>query len=74
MIKSKKPRKGDPEDKPVVRYTIASYYHDVYGIRLRYPKMPIVFIGKKEWYPMEFLTQALAKTTGANNSDQVRGV
>jgi|GEM_PF-4217050 len=67
-------RIGEPEGTPVIQYTIASYYEKVYGIRLRYSKMPIVFIGKKEWYPMEFLTQALAKTTGANNSDQVKGV
>jgi hypothetical protein len=69
-----RPRKGEPEDTPVIRHTLASYYEQAYGIKLRYPKMPIVFIGKKEWYPMEFMTQALAKTSGANNGDQVRGV
>ena len=69
-----KPRKGEPEDTPVIRHTIASYFEAAYGIRLKFPHMPIVFIGKKEWYPMEFIFQAQSKTSGANNGDQVRGV
>jgi hypothetical protein len=33
--------------------------------------MPVVFIGKKEWYPIEFSYQALAPTKGANETHDV---
>jgi hypothetical protein len=32
-----RPRKGEPEDTPVIRHTIASYFREAYGITLRYP-------------------------------------
>ena len=36
--------------------------------------MPAVFIGKKEWFPIEFLTQAFGKAKDANSTDHVRSI
>lgn len=64
-----------PPPPPPVTHTIASYYLEAYGIRLRYPKMPLIKIGRIRirgqfvdlWFPIEFFTQAFGKTRDADN-------
>eukprot|EP00559_Dactyliosolen_fragilissimus_P005779 CAMPEP_0184858258 /NCGR_PEP_ID=MMETSP0580-20130426/3389_1 /TAXON_ID=1118495 /ORGANISM="Dactyliosolen fragilissimus" /LENGTH=1354 /DNA_ID=CAMNT_0027354333 /DNA_START=16 /DNA_END=4080 /DNA_ORIENTATION=+ len=68
-----KPR-GSAEDAPVVKHTVASYYREKYRLNLRYPKLPIVYVGKDGWFPVEFLLQAYDKMKGSNLPDQVKGV
>merc|ERR1740121_1701078 len=36
--------------------------------------MPAVFIGKKEWFPIEFLSQAFGKAKDANSTEHVRSI
>lgn len=54
--------------------TVPEYFLEVYNIKLQYPHLPLVFIGKNEWYPIEFLYQGFAKMKGANSSSQVSAV
>ena len=64
-----------PPPPPPVTHTPASYYYEKYGIRLRYPNMPVVKIDRKrrgntffdEWFPIEFLSQEFGKTRDADN-------
>lgn len=58
------------EEKPIV-LSIAQYFDVKYGIKLRYPKLPIVHIGDKNWYPIEFLYQAFERTKDANSPTHV---
>ena len=44
-------RPGEEPPPPII-HTVASYFEAAHGIKLKYPKMPILFIGKKEWYPI----------------------
>ena len=39
---------------------------------LKIPKMPIVFLGNKEWFPIEFLAQCFGKMKGANSTEHVK--
>ena len=46
----KKKENGNQEEVPsgeVQRYTVADYYKSKYGITLKYPKMPIIYVGRK---------------------------
>ena len=62
-------RKRVEDGVPPKIYTVASYFKEKYNITLKYPKMPIVFLGNKEWFPMEFLYQNFGKMRGANSQD-----
>ena len=58
--------------------TVAEYFRDRYGITLRYPKMPIVYIYKVRkqggvWLPIEFVFQAFAKSK-ENSNEMVKNV
>lgn len=55
-------------------HTVASYYRTKYGIQLRYPHLPIVNIGKKNYFPLEFLYRAGGKTKGENSNERVQSV
>jgi hypothetical protein len=58
--------KGDPEDQPGEIITIERYFLLKYKMKLRYPKMPIVFLSdrkEKGWFPIEFLFQAWGQGT-----------
>lgn len=51
--------------------TVASYFENRYGIRLKYPSMPIIYvddISKRGggWYPIELVYQAFAKAKDNN--------
>ena len=59
-------------EQPVV-HTVASYFWTKYGIRLKYPKMPIVHTSEG-YYPIELLFQAQDKVFGANDSEKVKDV
>ena len=67
-------KKGDDESKPLKEYTIVSYFRERYRIEIKYPKMPIVFLGDKEWFPIEFLFQSFGKMKAANSPQQVNAV
>ena len=64
-----------PPPPPPVTHTVASYFYENYGIRLRYPKMPLIKTGRyrtrdgfvDEWFPVEFLSQEFGKTRDADN-------
>ena len=64
-----------PPPPPPVTHTVASYFYENYGIRLRYPKMPLIKTGRvktrdgfvDEWFPLEFLSQEFGKTRDADN-------
>ena len=67
---------GDaPPPPPLVTHTVASYFYENYGIRLRYPKMPLIKTGRvktrngfvDEWFPIEFISQEFGKTRDADN-------
>ena len=55
-------------------YTVFSYYKERYNVALRYPKMPLIFLGNKEWFPIEFLSQSFGKMRAANKPEQVKAV
>lgn len=63
-----------PPPPPPVTHTVASYFLDRYGIRLQYPKMPLICTGKRrgveEWFPIEFFFQAFGKTKDATDKLQ----
>jgi hypothetical protein len=67
-------RKREDDGVPPKKYTVYSYNKERYGITLRYPKMPIVFLGNKEWFPIEFLFQSFGKMRAANSPEQVKAV
>ena len=69
-FEEKNPKDGVPPK----NYTVFSYNKERYNIILKYPKMPIVFLGNREWFPIEFLYQAFGKTKGANSREHVAGV
>ena len=64
-----------PPPPPPVTHTAASYFYEKYGIRLRYPNMPLIKTGRfrtrdgfvDEWFPIEFLSQEFGKTRDADN-------
>lgn len=58
------------EEEPVI-LNVAQYFEQRHGIKLRYPKLPIVHIGEKNWYPIEFLYQAFERTKDANSPTHV---
>lgn len=62
--------KGEAE-KPV---TVAEYFRERYAIRLNYPCMPILCIGKPGWLPIELLFQAFSKMRDANSDAQKNAV
>ena len=56
--------------------TVAEFFKDRYGITLRYPKMPIVYIYKVRnqcgvWLPIELVSQAYSKSK-ENSNDMVK--
>jgi len=61
-------------DQQAIKITVAEYFWKRYGIKLRYPRMPLVSIGKREWFPVEFLFQAFGKMKGANSDSQKNAV
>jgi hypothetical protein len=67
-------RKREDDGVPPKKYTVYSYNKERYGITLRYPKMPIVFLGNKEWFPVEFLFQSFGKIKAANSPEQKKAV
>ena len=62
------------EDDGAKQYTVYSYFKERYNITLKFPKMPIVFLGNNEWFPIEFLSQSFGKMRAANSPDQVKAV
>ncbi|KAJ9122250.1 hypothetical protein QFC22_001670 [Naganishia vaughanmartiniae] len=40
---------------PDVMTNLAAYFHNVYGRELRYPRLPCVVYGKKNYVPLEFV-------------------
>ena len=67
-------REGEDDGIPPKEYSVYSYFIERYGITLKYPKMPIVFLGNKEWFPIEFLSQCFGKMKAANSDDQKKAV
>jgi len=62
-----------------VTYTVYSYFQEKYGIRLKYPKMPMICTGKGrgrvyEWFPVELLFQSFGKMKNTNEPQQVQDV
>ncbi len=66
--------KGADESAPPKKHTVQSYFKEAYNITLQYPKMPLVFVGEREWFPMEFLFQSFGKMKAANSPEQVNAV
>jgi len=50
---------------------VAEYFEEKYGIKLEYPDLPIIHIGKGEWYPLEFFSVAQDKAKGHNDPGAV---
>ena len=67
-------RKREDDGVPPKKYTVFSYNKERYNIVLQFPKMPIVFLGNKEWYPIEFLYQSFGKMKAANTPEHVKAV
>ncbi len=67
-------RKRVDDGVPPKVYSVFSYFRERYGYTLRFPKMPIVFLGNKEWFPIEFLSQSFGKMKNANTPEQVDAV
>jgi hypothetical protein len=47
--------------------TVAAYFENRYGVKLKYPNMPIIYVDDISkhgggWYPIEFAYQAFAKS------------
>lgn len=59
---------------PARIFTVASYFFERYKKRLRFPKMPIIFLGNKEWFPVEFLFQSFGKMKNAGTTEQKNAV
>ena len=68
--------KSDNEDTgiPSRKYTVYTYNKERYDLTLKFPKMPIVFLGNKEWFPLEFLYQTFGKMRAANSPEHVKAV
>lgn len=64
----------DKEDDEGVEHTVASYFQKKYKITFQYPHLPLIFIGKKNYLPIEFLFRASGKMRGANHDTQVQAV
>mmetsp|Transcript_15832 Transcript_15832/g.24306 ORF Transcript_15832/g.24306 Transcript_15832/m.24306 type:complete len:1247 (-) Transcript_15832:149-3889(-) len=63
--------KRDGEAKTV---SIPEYYEEQYGIKIKYPCMPVVFIkdGRREGYfPIEFIFQAFGKVRGGDFKQEI---
>jgi hypothetical protein len=58
------------EEEPAI-LSVAQYFEQRHGVRLRYPKLPIVHVGDKNWYPIEFMYQAFERTKDANSPTHV---
>merc|ERR1740124_542721 len=58
---------------PGTIHTIASYFREICGIRLLYPKMPCIHVGKGAWYPIEFLSQDYDNVQDAHDVKAVLG-
>ena len=57
--------------------TVAEYFHERYGIRLNFPRMPLIHTkirGRSNWIPIEFLWQSFGKAKDANGPENVRAV
>lgn len=66
--------KGAPEDQPGEIVTIERYFLLKYKMKIRFPKMPIVFLrDRKEegWFPVEFLFQAFGKVRDTDHNPDV---
>ena len=66
---------GNEEDARDV--TVKEYFHERYGIRLNFPRMPLIHTkirGRSNWIPIEFLWQAFGKAKDANGPENVRAV
>ena len=63
---------GSDDDAP--KFTVERYYRERYGIQLQHPKMPIVHVGRGNWFPVEFLYQAYGKAKDANTPENVRRI
>jgi len=85
LVEPRKPYKKDDQTEeeheaiinalpPGVTHTLASYYKEKKGISLKFPYMPAVFIGKNEWFPLEFLSQAFGKSKDANGPNHVKAI
>mmetsp|Transcript_13918 Transcript_13918/g.25407 ORF Transcript_13918/g.25407 Transcript_13918/m.25407 type:complete len:806 (-) Transcript_13918:62-2479(-) len=53
------------------RVTVASYYWEKYGIGLEYPNLPLIYLGRPGWFPIEFAHQSFAKTREANAQEMI---
>ena len=75
LVEGKEAAAEAPPPPPPVTHTVASYFYENYGIRLRYPKMPLIKTGRvktrdgfvDEWFPVEFLSQEFGKTRDVDN-------
>ena len=57
--------------------TVEEYFHERYGIRLNFPRMPLIHTkirGRSNWIPIEFLWQSFGKAKDANGPENVRAV
>ena len=54
--------------------TVRQYFLERHGITLRFPKMPLIYVGNGEWFPVEFLFQAFGKMKDANADHQKNAI
>lgn len=54
------------------KHNPASYYADVYDIKLKYPHLPVICSGNNEFFPVEFLFQEVGRIPREGNEDQER--
>ena len=67
-------KKEEEEQKEQKVLTVQRYFKERWGLNLKFPKMPIVFVGMNEWYPIEFIFQRFGKMKAANESEQIKAV
>jgi len=54
------------------RCTVAEYYDMRHDVQLRYPKMPLVRVSFTEYFPLEFLYQALGPAPKGNSDRKLQ--
>jgi hypothetical protein len=54
------------------KYTVAAYYYEKKGIKLKFPHLPIICMGRDGFFPIEFVYQAFSKKKDANSSQDLK--
>jgi hypothetical protein len=56
------------------KYTVDAYYYEKKGMKLKFPHLPIISMGRDGFFPIEFVYQAFGKKKDANSVNHVKTV